>query len=1544
MEPKPIFLNAPEEIAPSEGIDAAKLGAMRLPDNPFVGLRPFNSSESMLFFGRRRQIEELLKILNSHRFVAVVGSSGCGKSSLIQAGLIPDLKAGFLLQHVDRWAVASMRPGDAPQHRLATALFSAFGEEPKEAKVNGFVEEMRARGAGAVLDLLRDRMLERGAREPAVNLLLLVDQFEEIFRFGSFGDEEEDDDADAEVREQRRGEAADFVSIMLELSDQSALPVYVVTTMRSDFLSDCDAFYGLPEAMNRSQYLVPRLTRAQRQEAIENPVRHYGEEMAARLTDRVLNDMGDDPDQLPVMQHALMRTWEKWAERREGPVDLEHYEHPEVGTIKNALSLDAERAIKGTLTVPEMDTKQKIITKRMFQALTQTDAKGRRLRRPARVGDIAEITESSTDEVIWVVNRFIDDSRSFLFLHEAPTDAERLLDISHESLIRKWEKLRKWVDAEARSRNHYLRISGEAESHAAGDANLLTGTTLQVALRWWGERQPTEPWARRYHKRIADDKKFLEKSKEDFARTEKYLRESERVRTDEVAAKDAARQLELKQAKQLARQRMTIMIIFIIATVLFALLYAEARAAQGRAAASAKEALDAQEALRVRRDELETLTGELERKRIELEGTNKKLDGKRIELEGKQIELEGKNEELKGEKIKQQEANDALAKTVKDLKDEQERGKKLKLRGEGYTAYAGGVDADQLADHSETDEEKLSNLRRAHASYGDAIDKFKGLKDTDDQLAGARIEGKLGKVMRKDEFALANAGDEPEPDQTPEPGPAFFSTAVPSIVKVVLASAAPRPEDFRPLGMGREKREALKHYGTAIASYRRLSAASPSARENSAALLDELGEFFNPSGENIYGLKGFSPEPTEDVPQLVRKQVAIELFCAARDDLKTPANGGPASAANIEKQIALLLKVGYRLLPPWPEDEATQPGDTGLELSGCQDINSSDPVEYFGAALNLYKELINKDGATKSPMMRRAEAAGTAVRLGKLYLSREDGLGGLSFFVSATEFYDDSPEHAVPLARLYARIINVCLNKEGDEEEDFEESFTYEPDAAWAALYMDQAISHLKNMSPEARDSVADDISNAALNLGDVLLTLDEASNAEDYLKLAADLYPAEDVSKRDKRSAFLIKVADAYFTHRLPNVGTAYLEQAVNLYGEPATPEERKNISDAFLNAAYVAHQHRQMGLALKYFNRPLTVFEQAGELAMVGSVYDRMGDIISVREESGVKYYVQAAEAYGRAEAKETDASNKAAMRDKQVASLLRGARRLRMFARRSELNPELKILLLKSYADVRTLYPGMTGTQKKSRALQEAAAGYVEQKMYDEAVKTYRDALAALGTEEPRSKADYYARAEIFLGIGGAEKARGESGIAGAVTAYLEAEVLFEKAGVRNLAKQAADEVKNLRDRGATPTPTPTPTPSPAPSPSPSPTPSSVVGVTLKARLTGADENDDGPKGRAKLDVDDKDATDSEFEVRVEQVNLPADTPLDVWVDGLKVGSIALRGGGKRSSLILKSKEGGTVPSVNPYSRVVVKDPAGSTVVSGSFGEPCAPASQP
>src|SRR5262245_46179289 len=179
--------------------------------------------------------------------------------------------------------------------------------------------------------------------------------------------------------------------------------------MRSDFLGDCAQFLGLPEAINDGQYLIPRMSRDERRAAITGPVAVAGGAITLPLINRLLNDVGDNPDQLPIMQHAMMRTWDyRAAHQRNGePLGLEHYEA--IGTMSEALSRHADEAL-GELR----DDRSRKIAERMFKRLTERGADNREIRRPTRLAEICAVAEATEDDVIAVIDVFRRPGRSFL--------------------------------------------------------------------------------------------------------------------------------------------------------------------------------------------------------------------------------------------------------------------------------------------------------------------------------------------------------------------------------------------------------------------------------------------------------------------------------------------------------------------------------------------------------------------------------------------------------------------------------------------------------------------------------------------------------------------------------------------------------------------------------------------------------------------------------------------------------------------------------------------------------------------------------------------------------------------------------------------------------------------------------------------------------------------------------------------------------------------------------------------------------------------------
>ncbi len=488
--------------------------------NPFPGLRPFRSDEDRVFFGREKQLDDLLRKLRTTRLVTVLGTSGSGKSSLVYSGLIPSLQSGYMVKAGSNWGIAVLRPGSDPIGNLVDAL-----DTPALAGKSGELQEMYRLFLEATL-----RRSSRGliscfeeARLPThKNVLVVVDQFEELFRFKH--SREVDNASD---------DALAFVKLLLEATAQSEIPIYVVLTMRSDFLGDCLEYPGLPEKINEGQYLIPRMTRDELRLAIKGPVAVSNATIAPRLVTRLLNDVGDDADQLPILQHALMRTWDRWAaDGANGtPLDLSHYDA--VGTMEEALSLHADEAYN------ELDADGKLIAERLFKTLTDTTTDPRGIRRPTRVDTVSKIAETTEDTVIAVADLFRKQGRTFLM---PPGDVAltggSILDISHESLMRVWKRLGIWAEEENAAGERYLEVAAAAARWEQGLAGLWRDPELEIGLKWREHNDPTDAWAKQYAP--------------EFGRAIRFLEESKAARDREEYEREHARKKKVRRWRQLA--------------------------------------------------------------------------------------------------------------------------------------------------------------------------------------------------------------------------------------------------------------------------------------------------------------------------------------------------------------------------------------------------------------------------------------------------------------------------------------------------------------------------------------------------------------------------------------------------------------------------------------------------------------------------------------------------------------------------------------------------------------------------------------------------------------------------------------------------------------------------------------------------------------------------------------------------------------------------------------------------------------------------------
>ena len=523
--------------------------------NPFPGLRPFGAEEDYVFFGREEQTRELLQLLRTRRFLAVVGTSGSGKSSLVRAGVLPALYGGTMVGAGSDWTTVVFRPGGDPLLNLAEAMIEADLYDPEDEEAPLRIRATLSRSRLGLVQSIKQSDLPEGT-----NLLIVVDQFEELFRF-------------RDTSPEHQGRATAFVKLLLNAVADPELPIYVAITMRSDYLGDCAQLPGLAEAVNDGEYLIPKLTRDQKRDAIEKPVSVGSGQISPALVQQLLNDVGDDSDQLPVLQHVLMRIWDKWeADHDESePIDLRHYDS--VGGMENALSLHADEVHH---ELPDDNSRQ--LAMRVFQAITERGDDERGTRRPTRLGQLCDIVDGSQDDVAVVLDAYRQAGRTFVMPgQDVELQPETVIDISHESLMRVWQRLKGWVEEESQALRIYRRLAETAALHSEGEAGVYRDPDLQIATSWRDSSEPTEAWAHRYHAGFETAMEFLDKSWE-AAHAEEEAREAARKRELEQAKKLADSERKRAEVQARAKKRLYVLLAGISAALMVAVgmyIYAE---------------------------------------------------------------------------------------------------------------------------------------------------------------------------------------------------------------------------------------------------------------------------------------------------------------------------------------------------------------------------------------------------------------------------------------------------------------------------------------------------------------------------------------------------------------------------------------------------------------------------------------------------------------------------------------------------------------------------------------------------------------------------------------------------------------------------------------------------------------------------------------------------------------------------------------------------------------------------------------------------------
>lgn len=399
---------------------------------PYPGMVPFNSSQASSFYGRNTEINELLQRLRNQRYLFVIGPSGSGKSSLINAGLLSRLRSSSLFAP-DIWLICHMRPTHNPQQALAICLESTTRD-----------------WTAAVTGILSTHV-------PAQRLLLVIDQFEEVFA--------------SAVSDSRH---VLFIALDQLKKDER---VTLILVMRADFYADLmDSPLWPVKDVERFE-ITPLRDQALKQ-AIEQPTLDIGVYFDAALSERLLADATDEPGVLPLLQETLQLLWDKRKYRY-----LSRAAYDQLG--KNGQSgLSVAIATKADAVLAHLTTEQQRIARRIFLRLIQF-GEGRPDTRRQQPIDKLGAKEGNSSLFDVTLDQLIDGR---LLTTSGQEDAiDRRVDIAHEALITGWPTLRRWVVEQRATEQARRRLEAHVEEwNRLGQRNggLLDATELPEAWRW----------------------------------------------------------------------------------------------------------------------------------------------------------------------------------------------------------------------------------------------------------------------------------------------------------------------------------------------------------------------------------------------------------------------------------------------------------------------------------------------------------------------------------------------------------------------------------------------------------------------------------------------------------------------------------------------------------------------------------------------------------------------------------------------------------------------------------------------------------------------------------------------------------------------------------------------------------------------------------------------------------------------------------------------------------------------------------------------------
>jgi len=529
----PVICQNPAEIPPTWqqlGGVCADISQDIIPTCPYRGLFAFREEDAPFFFGRETFTAQLLEAVHRKQLVAVIGASGSGKSSVVFAGLIPQLRCQ------DHQLIISHRPGEQPFLSLAMVLIPDL--EPQKSETEQLIEShklaiaLRSKELN-LLDVIK-RILQKNSSK--TQLLWVIDQFEELYTLCSNGEE----------RQQW------LESLLAAIKGIPQLRI--VITLRADFLGKAIAYRPFADALQNADVKLGPMNRDELQRAITQPVEKMGMLIEEGLTDRILDAVEGEPGNLPLLEFALTLLWEKPRNGR-----LNHAAYKNIGGVESALALHAQDVYN------QLNAKEQRIAKRIFLELTQIGIGTEDTRRQVLKQNLLQIGSLTLDSDAQALVESVIQKLATAKLVVTSEFGEGLtptamVEVVHEALIRHWPLLRQWLD-ENREK-------------------LLRQRAIEAAAAEWQQQQEPEELAYLLQgSKLSEAEGFLATDDEGVVLSNlarEYIIVSQATRDRLLKQEEERRQRELQQERKarIAAQRTTLAAITTTLIILMAAAFA----------------------------------------------------------------------------------------------------------------------------------------------------------------------------------------------------------------------------------------------------------------------------------------------------------------------------------------------------------------------------------------------------------------------------------------------------------------------------------------------------------------------------------------------------------------------------------------------------------------------------------------------------------------------------------------------------------------------------------------------------------------------------------------------------------------------------------------------------------------------------------------------------------------------------------------------------------------------------------------------------------